>query len=235
MQKFRRLLRTFRRGQAASLPTPQVIHWATCSLFLLFISIPNWLTFRRVCVGWREIAAACILSILLSGCASSIPDEIRRAPDNALSIDAALNDPGRFLGRAVRWGGEIKSVSNAAASTRIEVIQRPLYRDGYPELANRSLGRFIMVVDGFVDPVEAKSGRPITVFGELIGTTEQLIGDFVYNYPEIRAENYVLWEPRPAAREFYPHYRHWPWYDPWHDPWYRPWYGPHPRHYPSRF
>ena len=45
----------------------------------------------------------------------------------------------------VRWGGAIASVENRRDETWIEIVERPLNTD-------KSAGRFLARVDGFLDP-----------------------------------------------------------------------------------
>jgi outer membrane lipoprotein len=171
----------------------------------------------------RLFAVVAILA--LTGCASHLPQEIRIAPEPEFGVEAARQEPGRFLGQRVRWGGTILGVHNRPQVTEIEILARPLDPDGEPQAQAPGVGRFIAEVPGFVDPAEYPTDRRLTVAGKLDRMETRPVGEFPYRYPVVIAASLYLWsEPLPP----YP-YRHpyaWPWYDPWYYPGYGPWYGP---------
>lgn len=162
------------------------------------------------------------LAFVAAGCATNVPREIREAPENSPTLAEVRVDSQRFIGARVRWGGTIAAVDNRATETRIEVVARALDRNGRPRETDRSPGRFIAVIDGFLDPVVYAEGREMTVTGALAGETTHRIGDHEYTFPVVRAENYLLWPPRSELqpRDFPPWY-----YDPWY-PW-GPYYYPY--------
>jgi len=163
-----------------------------------------------------------LIALLLLGC-SSTPERIRQAPPGAPTLTEVRQQPETHLGARVRWGGTIARVDNRQDETRLEVVLRPLYGDGEPKELDRSEGRFIARLDGFLDPAIYASGRRITVLGKVGGTLEQELGQMRYRYPLVEVETHYLW-PQTLERETAPHY-----YDPWYyDPWY-PWH-PYPWH-----
>ena len=163
---------------------------------------------------------------VLAGCASDIPAEIRSRPDPDTTLSQLRSAAGPADGQQVRWGGEVVSVENRPRDTRVEIVSRTLYSDGYPESGNRSDGRFIAEIDGFVDPVVLAEGQLITVFGEVSGSVNRLIGEYDYDFILVRVTSYQLWEKRSSSHYDYPYrrYGYGPWYDPWYDPWRRPYY-----------
>jgi len=174
--------------------------------------------------------AGCLLlvSILLAGCTSQIPQNIRQAPPNNPSIEQVRNSTLENPIWLVRWGGEILETENLENETRFTVLASKLSKSGEPGTTDDSEGRFIAIVPVFLDPKVYAPGRYLTVSGTLLRFEDRKVGEFAYRYPVVQANSYYLWpeEITPAYGYPYPG-----WYDPWfYDPWfYRPWY---PRRYP---
>lgn len=104
-----------------------------------------------------------ILGILtLGGCASDIPRPIQDAPERNISYAQALKEPDQQRGAPVRWGGVIAKIENRSEESWIEIVDQPLGEDGYPRSTDRSAGRFLARVSGFVDPVVYAAQRRIT-------------------------------------------------------------------------
>lgn len=162
---------------------------------------------------------------LLAGCATTVPEHIARAPAADPSLAEVRADPAAYQGRDVRWGGTIVEVENAADESRLEIIARPLRRGGRPEEADASPGRFIALLDDFIDPAIFAEGRDVTVFGTVAGEREGRIGERAYRYPVIEVRDHVLWQPI-RSRDYPPVvYRGYYFHDPWYYPWgsyYRP-------------
>jgi outer membrane lipoprotein len=172
---------------------------------------------------------ALLLSLALAGCASDIPRPIREAPAEIIPLTQALQNPEQYRAAAVRWGGAIATVENRRDATWIEVVERPLGADGQPRDTDRSAGRFLARVDGFLDPTIFAPKRQVTVAGSLDGNSTRTIGEHLYTYPVVHVENIHLW---PLLARVPPYYYHPPyyWYGPWY-PWGYPYYYPyrHPR------
>ena len=171
-------------------------------------------------------AFALFLILTLAGCASDIPRPIRETPAADIPFAQALKNPEQHRGAAVRWGGAITIVENRREETWIEIVERPLETNGQPRTTDKSAGRFLARVQGFLDPAIYAPKRLVTASGTLDGNSTRTIGEHLYTYPVVRAENVYLW-PVPAKTE-YPY-----WYDPWYPwyPWY-PWGYPYPHRRP---
>ncbi len=171
---------------------------------------------------WRRQVAALAATLLLGGCVSEVPESIRLPPSAAVSPAEARADPQHLVGVTVRWGGIIAKVENRREQTVLEVVARPLGRDGSPlEVESSHLGRFLARVPGFLDPALYEVGRAITVRGQFEGVETKAIGEFPYRYPVVDARQHFLWQPppEPRARDYDPY-----WYDPWYPfPW---WHRP---------
>lgn len=156
-------------------------------------------------------------ALALAGCASTVPSEVRSAPEPPLSRGDVVDDPEGSRGADVRWGGRIVAVRHEEEATWIEVVQRPLERRGRPQDVDRSDGRFLARFDGFLEPSIYTSDRLLTVRGSVLGVRDGRVGEFRYDYPVVEARAHHLWAERePPPR------RH---YDPWYDD---PWYPGHP-------
>lgn len=157
------------------------------------------------------------------GACSIVPKELRQAPADNPVIAEVRADGERHIGREVRWGGTIIGTDNGQAETRIEIVARDLVRSGRPLNTDHSIGRFIAVIDGFIDPAVYAEGRDITVAGVIAGLEPGRIGDHDYSWPVIRVHHHFLWPPRTDPRDYPPgYYYH---YDPWY-----PYYYHYPRY-----
>ncbi len=166
-----------------------------------------------------------LMLILLGGC-STTPEALRDAPAQSPSLGRVQSAPDRYIGERLRWGGTIVAVTNLPQHSLIEIVARPLDDDGEPRESDRSEGRFIARMKGFVEPTIYTSGRSITVVGRLAGMQQQKLDKMEYRYPLIDVASHHLW-PEPEPVEYYDPY----WYDPlFYDPWYP--YGYPYRHWP---
>lgn len=156
---------------------------------------------------------------LLAGCSTtpeSLRDTVEQAPDPA-QVRAA---PERHIGASVRWGGIIAAVDNGPTESVVVIVARPLSRSGRPLETDASAGRFLLRIDGFIDPVVYGNGRELSAVGRVIGVEQRNIGAYPYSYPVLHADSHHLWplRPPPTPDPFY--------YPPYHRPWYP--YGPYP-------
>lgn len=164
----------------------------------------------------------------LYGCSSHIPPEITQEIAGAPGVAEVRDNPSAFLSRSVRWGGVILKSENRKDTSWLTIIAFPLNGDGSPQVSDQSSGRFIAVVDGFLEPLLYATEREITVTGQLLETHTENIGEFPYEYPVVKVQTHYLWaEPTDYDDTDYPPY----W---WYDPWYHPYYPYYPYH-PHRF
>ena len=171
-------------------------------------SSPAWIPFALV--------------LALGGCATGVPKAIRDPDTTPVEVAQVQANADRHLGQRVRWGGTILSIDNKKGATEIEVLSRPLGRDGAPARDSSSLGRFIAEVDGFLDPTEYPKDRELTVVGIITRVETRPIGDYPYRYPVVQVESRHLWPEQPPPGYYAP-----PWPNPWYDPWYGPLYWPY--------
>jgi outer membrane lipoprotein len=142
-----------------------------------------------------KIIYASLMALVLVGC-SSVPDEIASENEEALvGYKVAKHQGEKVAGEPARWGGVIADVRNAEDHNVLEIVSFPLQRWGRPEVSDNSQGRFLAVVNDFIDPDVYKQGRSMSFVGTIGQTQQGKIGEYVYTYPVIEATGYYLWQP----------------------------------------
>ncbi len=169
--------------------------------------------------------------LLLTACSSHIPPEIRQPQAGSPGLEQVLEQADAYTSQTVRWGGVILNTENKQKTSWLTIIAFPLSDHGEPRTSDHSPGRFIAIVNDFLEPLVYSRERKITVIGHLLRTEILKIGEFPYEYPVIKVDHYYLWPPEPEPTDIdYPPY--W-WYDPWYNPYY-PWYYPYYPHHHHR-
>lgn len=159
-----------------------------------------------------------LLTSFVSGCATQPPVPLRVDLPTNVSILQVIQAPDNYQGTEVRWGGVIEKITNLKNETELEVIGKTLDKSARPILDANSPGRFLVRVQGFLEPTEFAIDREVTVVGKLSGSETRPIGEFEYRYPIVTAESYHLWGERIEPAYYY---------DPW---FYDPWYWGYPRY-----
>jgi outer membrane lipoprotein len=171
----------------------------------------------------RRTLLIIVSSLIISSCASKIPLVIRTPVDGDIRVDEVQQDAKQFSDSRVRWGGEIISVENLAEETRIEILSYRLSKSGKPLESKKSRGRFIALMDGFLEPGDFSKQRLITVVGRIGEVIEKPVGEYPYSYPMVKVQSYHLWPKQ--LESVYPHRYY---YDPFYDPFYYPYWRRHP-------
>lgn len=155
------------------------------------------------------------LILLISGCAHVISKDLRVKADPSLTFGQILQNANAYRGKTVLWGGEIiQTINQKDGTTLIEVFQRPLGWRGEPKETVASEGRFLILIEKYLDPYLFRKGRKITVAGEIQGEKIKPIGEMDYRYPLVLSKQIYLWE----EYDYYPvPYYHPYYYDPWWD------------------
>jgi outer membrane lipoprotein len=164
-----------------------------------------------------------LLSLLiLSGCAHVISKDLRKTADLSLGLAQVIQNPAAYKGKTVVWGGEIILTENQqGGTTLIEIFQRPLDTWGEPKGTLASEGRFLALVEKPLDPYLFRTGKRITVGGEIQGEETRPLGKGNYRYPLLLAREVHLWEYYYYPYYYYPYYYYPYYYNPW-------WWGPYP-------
>ncbi len=159
---------------------------------------------------------------LLTGCANNLPVEISTPVEGSPQLAEVLQDLDAYKGKIVRWGGSIASVENKKDETWVELVSRELSRNGRPKDNDRSEGRFLAKVSKFLDPEIYKKGRLVTVYGELAGGQEGVIGEKPYIFLVVKTKKILMWteyrDPPPT-----PYYHRY--YDPYWGTYWDPYWG----------
>ena len=169
----------------------------------------------------KKLISCPLLLLLLTACAGNVPLNIRQPPVNNPGIREAGTNLNQYLGQKVRWGGTISAIENKVTDTWIEIVGRELGSYGRPYANDESLGRFLVRIDGYLDPVIYEVNREITIYGVVESTITRKIDEYPYIYPLVKAEEYYLW-PEYTYRDI-----GYTGYDPY--------YYPYPFRYYSRF
>jgi len=102
-----------------------------------------------------------------------ISKDIRVKVDPSLTFEKVIRNPIAYKGKTVVWGGEIvETLNQKNRTTEIEVFQIPLDSSDAPKVSNVSEGRFLILVNKYLDPYLYRKGRRITVAGEILGEND---------------------------------------------------------------
>jgi outer membrane lipoprotein len=172
------------------------------------------------------------LFVCCTACAHVMSKDALSLVDKSLSYRELRAHPDSYLGKYVLVGGTVAAVRNMKDGSHLEIVQANLDSRGYPEDTYESGGRFLAITSDFLDPEKFKSGRRVTVIGEVKGLQVRKIDEIDYTYPVIAIRELHLWRPEQQTSHYYPNpaYPYY-WYDPayyWSPYWYDPWF---PRRY----
>jgi outer membrane lipoprotein len=156
--------------------------------------------------------------MFVSCCAHVISKEIRKNSEPSLKLSQVSKNTNIYKGKIVIWGGEIiETVNQKDGTTILEVFERPLGWRGEPKILSYSEGRFLVLVDKYLDPYLFARGKRITVAGEIQDERIRTIGEMTYRYPVLLSKQIYLWDYEYDYPVAY-------YYDPW---WFYPvwWWG----------
>jgi outer membrane lipoprotein len=148
---------------------------------------------------------------------SPISKNLRNLANRSVPFEEILKNPEAYKGEIVIWGGQIIETLNQRDNiTLIEVLQKPLNWMKEPKESEESWGRFLALVEKYLDPHIYRKGREITVAGKIIGVKKRIFGELEYSYPLLLIEEISLWRkyryhyPPPFNDYYFPEY---PWGD----------------------
>ena len=145
-----------------------------------------------------KIFLVLILTSVLLSCASTPSFDVSDV-DRALTPADVIDKPELKLGKIALWGGTILGLKNLKESTQIEMLAYPLDSSHRPRLEEKTLGRFIIQHQGYLEPEVFTQGKQLSVVGEVGQSVTGKIGDSDYTYPLIHSRNIRLWT-RGAGR-----------------------------------
>ena len=135
-----------------------------------------------------------LLSALLSGC---VTRPVITPPANlsaALPYEVAA-EPERYSGAEVIWGGSILAVDNRETETEVTILAYPLDGAQRPVPQAPSVGRFIILLPGYVERHDYPDGLFVTLDGRLAGVRAGQVGEHDYVFPLVEARHVHRWPP----------------------------------------
>ena len=153
-------------------------------------------------ISKRSFAAIAVLQLFLSGCAS-VSEPHNQSPENFPSVDAVQKAPDQYRDQRVRWGGTIVSVEHEGDHSVVQVVSRPVSRSSRPMPGDRTDGRFIAIIDGFIDPEIYSAERELTVTGTIESVVDQPLGGTRYLFPVVAVSSHQLWKERSTSLRTY--------------------------------
>jgi outer membrane lipoprotein len=140
-----------------------------------------------------------LLLIVIAACSPAVSKQLRRQADQSLSFPLLSADPEAYQSKIVILGGVIAQTTAKADQTELEIVQKPLDSFNTPQTTDRSEGRFLVITDGFLDPLIYKKDRRITVAGEVVGSEVRKLDQLDYRYPVIKSQELKLWPSKTAT------------------------------------
>jgi len=148
---------------------------------------------------WSILSAIAILS----ACAPVISKQGLKELNPEITFQSLLQDPERYKGKVVLFGGQIVSAVVKEGATWIEVLQKPLDSQQKPEDTDVSHGRFLVHFTDFRDPAIYSAERKITVLGEVHGKKVMPLKEMDYSYPVLIPREAHLWKPETDRGPFF--------------------------------
>ena len=97
------------------------------------------------------------------------------------------------MGKVVITAGTVMEVVNTLEGTRLVLLQYPTNRRGRPQTAASSGGRFLVFTPEYLETAIYRSGRALTVAGEVRGQWHLPVGEMVYCYSLLAPCAMYLW------------------------------------------
>lgn len=156
----------------------------------------------------------------LTGCTPTFSKQLRQRASPPISFQELLEKGEAQEGELVVLGGYILKALNEPEGSLLTMLHAPLDSGDKPKSQDLSEGRFLVRTKRFLDPEIYSKGRKVSVVGKVSGVQPQPLGNRLYQYPIIEAEELHLW---PKEKRYMRRY-----HDHWHHPWYPYPYRPYP-------
>ncbi len=152
---------------------------------------------NKICLLWILFC----FFILLSSCLSPFSKSTLEQVNLEISLKELRESTDSHEGLTMLLGGNIIEAHNKQEGTLLKIIQKRLDRRGHPCAEDITGGRFMVLVDDFLDPAIYREGRKVTIIGKIQEKQVEKIGEVDYIYPLLHAEEIYLWkEPAIWAR-----------------------------------
>lgn len=134
-----------------------------------------------------------LLLALLAGCSNQLikPDPALEAQPTPARLAAGSAAPDST---ELTWGGLVQSVTNLKHSTELEVLSYPLNTQHRPITSLASTGRFVVRMEGFLEPKEFPVGTAVTAKGPMVGRVQRRIGQATLSLPVLRGDRLKVWQ-----------------------------------------
>ncbi len=133
-----------------------------------------------------------IYLLLLGGC-SSLPEQLNAQSENVITDFTTWTQQVETYQDDVRLGGIVAKITNLKNKTRLELVNMPINDVGKPDIGKEASGRFVVYVDGFLDPVTYAEGRLVSVVGKAKGLELATVGESEHQMPVLHAYGEHLW------------------------------------------
>jgi outer membrane lipoprotein len=138
--------------------------------------------------------------LILAACASGPQISTEGVNETATPRQAAAEIEA-LQGDEVLWGGMIVNSANLEDATRLEILGYPLDGAQRPSTSAEPTGRFMAIEQGYLETVDYRQGRLVTVRGTLTETREGSIGEADYTYPVVESDQVYLWPQETGAED----------------------------------
>lgn len=146
--------------------------------------------------GYRPLLIWYLGVILaLTACAGGISKKTQSQITYFGSFDAVQQQPEKYQGETVMWGGKIIETLSSEKASEMVVLQLGLGGQNRPQDNDQSKGRFLIRSSRFLDPALYPQGTLITVVGPLKGAETRPIGQMDYHYPVMDVIEIKKWQP----------------------------------------
>ena len=136
---------------------------------------------------------ALALLVLVAGCANPFPQDLLAKVEQNVTYQAFQDEPERYAGKLMMFGGEIIETKNDAEGAWIIVRQKQLNKEGRPKWNAESGGQFLIVTKSYLDLGAFRRGRSITVIGLVKGSKTLPLSGADYWYPLLEAQQLHIW------------------------------------------
>ncbi len=158
---------------------------------------------KKRTVAFGTAALLFVVMTGICGCAPIFPKEALDRVNRDIAFKELQKAPDHFLGIWVMVAGVIISTKTSKEGSFIEVLQKPMDRDGRPLDTDTTEGRCIVQTTEFLDEAVYLPGRLITIIGEVAGKKLLPIDEIMYHYPLLTAKALHLWRPSSGPRFFF--------------------------------
>jgi outer membrane lipoprotein len=144
-----------------------------------------------------------IAAFLMVGCARPFSEGSLSRVNRSISFSDLKKDPEKYAGAWLMLAGVIVASKNTKEGAFIEILQKPMDRDGRPLDTDVSEGRFLVQSGQFLDSAVYYRGKEISVIAEVVGRKELPLDEIMYAYPLLVIKEVYLWEPSSGPRFFF--------------------------------